>query len=174
MSIDDLAHEAEVEAEVLRAVSGMTSARAERFLIALAFKIKGATPEAKPVVLGEDWRLVRGDPPSIESIRHPNRAVAEAIELADIPTRAPARTLGELSQRIVNFLERAGGTSTMGGIKDSCATSKWSRNRVGTEVFNLIRRGTIQLMEDLEGRSLLRLATMLPNLDEAPKAAEGQ
>ena len=175
MSIDDLAHEAELEASVLRLVSHLTAAKAERFLIALAFKIRQATPETKPV----DWRLVRGDPPRIETFPLEAREgywppLDDAGKHGDIrdlkkemnadPRCEIDPPLGELSQRIVDFLERAGGTSTMGGIKDACATSKWSRNRVGTEVFNLVHRGTIvrliALPED-EGRGdFYRLQTV--------------
>ena len=44
MSIDDLAFEAEVEAEVLRAVAGMTPARAQEFLLAIVLKIRRLIP----------------------------------------------------------------------------------------------------------------------------------
>ena len=149
MTIDDLAHEAEVEAEVLRAVSSLGAEKAERLLIALAFRIKGATPKVKDVVLqfdsGGRGVVHEVDQVGVELSRpmHAVQLSPEWNEPIEIPTRAPAGTLGELSQRIVDFLSRAGGTSTMGGIKDACATSKWSRNRVGTEVYNLLMKGTV-------------------------------
>jgi hypothetical protein len=41
-SIDDLAWRAEVEAEILRALSGMTSTQAQEFLLAVVLKIRRA------------------------------------------------------------------------------------------------------------------------------------
>ena len=172
MSIDDLAHEAEVEAEVLRVLPSLGVEKAERLLIALAFKIKQTVPRAAPVELlnepPDGWvppicaqrpgnaaelaaemaadPRAEVDPLGLRSASRPMHAVQlspEWNEPIEVPTRAPAGTLGELSKRIVDFLERVGGTSAMGGIKDACATSKWSRNRVGTEVFNLVHRGMI-------------------------------
>lgn len=50
-SLDDLAFEAEVEAEVLRAVSGMTPARAQEFLIGIVLKIKRAGVPQRGITL---------------------------------------------------------------------------------------------------------------------------
>jgi hypothetical protein len=119
--IDDLAHAAEVEAEVLRAVAHMTPAKAQEFLIAVALKIRrAATPMAAP------------------------RVTLPKLLASVVPESPPSRVRGARSIAVVRHLRASGGCTSkdlrvaLGGDDPN------ERDLISATLGHLYRRGIVE------------------------------
>lgn len=137
MSIDELAHDAETEAEVLRAVSHMTPRRAGRFLIGLAFKIRALAPP------------VHAAPP----VRAASAAPPEAAESRGMEP-------GSMNSRVYEAIRTRG---PIGSSEIKRALEAWTsaeRQRVATAIGYLKTRGLVVAAESDEGPVLSATSTM--------------
>jgi hypothetical protein len=140
MTIDSLAHDAEVEAEVLRAVAHMPPARAQEFLIAIVLKIRRAAPVVVVAPISTEPRLPVAlvPPPPVSA----PRLMASVIQ---------PRIKAGLPRDVVRFL-RGRGEATAADILDGVG------KRYGTERSNamstlayMVRRGILTRRDGVEG-----------------------
>lgn len=122
--IDDLVHEAEVEAEVLRAVSHMAPQAAEEFLLRVALKI-----------------------------RHRREPEVEVTPAKVSPAKESTIVTGLYTRRadaVCSFLRRVG-SATTGEVIDAClGTDKSSveRNRIRSCLYAMQTRGVLRKDDD--------------------------
>lgn len=131
MSIDDLAHDAETEAEVLRAVAHMTPSRAQEFLVALVLKIRRANRPTTGITL-------------------PRLLASVITETPAAPMSAPALTpTGQLFRgttgQIVAFIRLRGAVTSAEAAAHCGATTAIARNGISALMSALKRRGVLRL-----------------------------
>jgi len=135
-SVDDLAHDAEVEAEILRAVSSMTPRRAVEFLLAVALKIRRSQePASSPALPGpEDL----DSPPSGGVLGTPGRVQIPGATERGMPVDGTP-------YRVFDFVRRRG-SATSSEVKDEFgARSRRERNAVIGALTRLVDRGLLRL-----------------------------
>lgn len=143
--IDDLAHDAEVEAEVLRAVTHMTPARAQEFLIGLVLKIKrAATPVRKGVVTL---------PKVLASSIAPEPEASTSGPVGEI------RPTGTRTAEIIAHIRRVG-RATSSEVSDALGLHGGDRASACATLSSLRRRGFLR--KDGDHFSLATLEPELP------------
>jgi hypothetical protein len=139
MTLDDLAHLAETEAEVLRAVAHMTPSRAQVFLMELALKIRRAELPSPRRGMGAGRGGVQVTLPVLLA------STIRAVETEPSLPLHPAPRDGTQSARILDFV-RASGSASMRDIRDAIGGKNLhERNRAGSLTTYLKSRGKLVL-----------------------------
>lgn len=127
-TIDELVHDAEVEADVLRAVSHMPSSAAQEFLLNVALKIRRAS----------DGPSLVTPPDSVETPPDPS---ISSLQIEGTPSIYDRNRTAE----VLAFLE-ANGASTTNDVKYGCQRfdDAQERNRVGATIGRLQQSGQIR------------------------------
>jgi hypothetical protein len=154
MTLDDLAHLAETEAEVLRAVAHMTPSRAQVFLMEIALKIRRsevAVPVPVTAIAGRGHKPITLPVLLASTLKELPRPVpfpAESTPAAHLTRPFPRD--GSRSAHILNFVQTRG-MATMTEIRDALGGANLGdRNRAGSLTKYLQTRGDLVL--DEEGR----------------------
>lgn len=152
MTIDDLAHTAELEAEVLRAVSHLSPAAAQEFLMSIILKIRRASgPRREPVLPKLLASTIVEQRPKAEPVA--STTTIKPLEAVE----APSYVRGTRTKDVVNLV-RTRGEMSAGDIKTALAGSNGlERGRVHSTIYHLVERGVLRRVGDM-----FSLATLDP------------